>query len=179
MLASLIAAIVLSPAGLTLPNATGGKVELFTASKKPRVLLFVTTECPICRQYSPEMKRLFEAYGKRVDFFAVHVDPSTKGPAATSYGKQFGLNFPALLDSKQAAAQRLDLAIVPTAAVFDATGKARYIGRIDDRFPKIGIQKKTATRRDLKIAIDEVLAGKTVSVPKTKAVGCVMPYIGD
>lgn len=162
---------------ITLRRADGGSTTLFRAVARPRVLFFLTTECPISRKFSPALNQLQQEFGKRVDFFAVQVDPTTTGPLAQKYAKEFGFVFPSLLDPKQKAASSLDLAVVPTAVLLDRQGQARYIGRIDDRFPRIGIQRKAPRRLDLKIAIEELLAGRKVTVPRTESVGCVMPYV--
>src|SRR5690606_31601969 len=51
----------------------------------------------------------------------------------------------------------------------------RYWGRIDDQYGfdrGVGYQRPEPTRHDLIEAIDEVLAGKVVSVATTAAPGC-------
>jgi hypothetical protein len=49
----------------------------------------------------------------------------------------------------------------------------RYWGRIDDQFG-IGYQKKEPSRRDLALALDELLSDKPVSVATTTAPGCLI-----
>ena len=46
----------------------------------------------------------------------------------------------------------------------------RYHGRIDDQYG-IGFRREKPTRRDLKEALDELLAGKAVTTPETEVVG--------
>ena len=164
---------------VSLSAANGGRVSLFAPSPRPRVLFFVTTECPISRKFSPEMVRLHRSFGRRVDFYAVFVDPKLGPAAARKFGREFGLPFPSLLDPKQKAAGTLDLSVVPTGVLLDRTGQPQYVGRIDDRFPRIGIQRKKPTRHDLGLAVDSLLSKKPLAVVRTEPVGCVMPYVGD
>ena len=56
------------------------------------------------------------------------------------------------------------------AFVVDETGAVRYQGRIDDQFG-VGYKRAKPTRRDLAVAIDDVLAGKPVSQPVTEVSG--------
>ena len=68
-------------------------------------------------------------------------------------------------------ADKLEVGRTPEVLVFDAQRVIRYRGRIDDQFAT-GVHRATPTRRDLAIALEELLAGKDVSVPKTEPVGC-------
>ena len=47
----------------------------------------------------------------------------------------------------------------------------RYHGRIDDQYG-VGFRRERRTSRDLAEALDDVLAGKTITVPQTAASGC-------
>src|SRR5262249_3761360 len=58
-----------------------------------------------------------------------------------------------------------------TAYLLDDQRVIRYQGRIDDQYG-VGFQRKEPTRRDLAIALDEVLAGKEVTTKKTAVEGC-------
>jgi hypothetical protein len=58
--------------------------------------------------------------------------------------------------------------------VFDPERTLVYHGRIDDN---AGDPSKV-TRHDLRQALDEVLTGKPVSVPKTVPVGCTVKWWG-
>ena len=54
----------------------------------------------------------------------------------------------------------------PQVYVFDAARKLRYVGRFDDS------DVKTVKSHDTRNAIDELLAGKPVTVEKTRVFGC-------
>jgi thiol-disulfide isomerase/thioredoxin len=172
-----LAALVLAPAsGVRLTSAAGGTVDAVTDGKRTTVLFFLTEECPISRKYSPEMARIARDYGNaKFRFFAVHVDPATTAGRAKRHAKEFRLPFPALLDPRHEAASFAGAKVVPTAAVYDARGRLRYLGRIDDRFPALGVMRHQARREDLRRALDDILSGGSVEVPRTEAVGCTLP----
>jgi hypothetical protein len=54
-----------------------------------------------------------------------------------------------------------------------AKGEVDYRGRIDDQFG-VGFQRPKPTRRDLAIALQEVLDGKPVSIARIQASGCLI-----
>ena len=55
--------------------------------------------------------------------------------------------------------------------VLDESRAVRYRGRIDDQYA-IGARRAEPTRRDLAVALKELLAGRDVSVPLTPSSGC-------
>ena len=63
----------------------------------------------------------------------------------------------------------------PEVAVFSPANVLLYRGRIDDRLITLGKQRVSPKRRDLREALDAIVAGKPVLVPVTKAFGCYLP----
>jgi hypothetical protein len=59
--------------------------------------------------------------------------------------------------------------------VLSPSGDVLYRGRIDDRVADFGKRRVEPTRRDLRLALDAILAGKPVQARLTKAVGCYIP----
>ena len=51
-------------------------------------------------------------------------------------------------------------------------GKLEYLGRIDDQYPGLGKKRTAPSQRDLRNALDAVVAGRSVKVARTEAVGC-------
>src|SRR5262245_28028099 len=70
-------------------------------------LFFIATECPISNRYAPEINRLVAAYATRgVVFYGVHSDPAIGALAVRQYAKDYGFNFPVLLDPAQTLASK-------------------------------------------------------------------------
>ena len=57
-------------------------------------------------------------------------------------------------------------------------GQVLYRGRIDNVYASLGKRRPAATEHDLRKALDEILDGKPVSTPETKAIGCYIPPPG-
>lgn len=170
----LFAAIALAPvaAQIAVKDDSGKMIRPF-AEAKPVVLIYTLAECPISAKYSPEIRRLVPAY-PGVRFFLVHTDPAATVTVAKKHRQEFHIPCPEVLDSKRELLKLAHPVAVPTAALFDAQGRMRYLGRIDDRFPALGVER-APNRHDLRIALDQVLAGKPVTERTTPVVGCAVP----
>ncbi|MBV6458767.1 MAG: hypothetical protein HONBIEJF_01905 [Fimbriimonadaceae bacterium] len=147
---------------------------------KLTVALFIAVDCPIANRYAPEVSRIHGTYAKKgVSFLRVYVDPTIPKAEIIKHGKDFKLRFPAVIDAKHEWVKGMGVAITPEAAVLDGKGNVLYRGRIDDRFVEHGRAKDNPDRRDLKIALDEALAGKAVSQPNVPSIGCFIPNLPD
>ncbi len=147
-------------------------------AKRAFALVFVTRQCPLALRYLPEVKRLSAAYAKRgVQFVVVDVDAETDVVAMASFGVKYGL--PTIVqDARSVVARTLGIRHTPEVAVLDAEGVLRYRGRIDDRI-RLGGAKPEAKRRDLVLALEDVLAGRDVAVPTTPVDGCVLTVVPE
>jgi len=86
------------------------------------------------------------------------------------YAKESGFPFPYLYDGdKQVTAKAFGCLATPHVFIFDQERKLRYWGRVDDsRFAELS----TVTSHDTRNALVELLAGKSVTTPKTTVMGC-------
>jgi hypothetical protein len=137
------------------------------------VAIFTATDCPISNRYAPEVRRLYERYAPRgVTFWLVYPNRSATPDAIRAHVEAYGYPVAALRDPTHALVKLTRAEVTPTAAVFDATGRLIYRGRIDDWYVAFGRQRRAPTTRDLADALDALLAGRPVAVPETPAIGC-------
>jgi hypothetical protein len=150
-------------------------MALWPSDQKAVVMLFLAPDCPISNTYAPEIGRLIDAYGPRgVEFRVVHSDPRVSPEAARQHAKNFNLRCDVLLDPKHELADAAGATVTPEAAVF-AGGKRVYLGRIDDLFYSFGKRRAAPTTRELRDALDAVLAGQPVAQAIVPALGCEIP----
>jgi len=97
------------------------------------------------------------------------VDRSAVRKHLEEYGYR---GIPAAIDVDRTVAHRAKASVTPQSVVVDATGEIRYRGRINNFYAALGKPRQQVTVHDLRDALDEVLAGKPVSNPETKALGC-------
>jgi peroxiredoxin len=141
---------------------------------KAIVAVFIGTECPINNAYMPRLAELHKTYSPRgVAFVAINANCQDTPVRVAAHAKEHGIPFPVLKDTANRVADQFGARRTPEAFVLDGSGKILYRGRIDDQFG-IGYRRPAPTRRDLAAALDEVLAGKPVSVPRTKVAGCAI-----
>jgi hypothetical protein len=172
---------------LTLPllavlvqSLTGAPVDALEAPAgvKAIVFIFTSTDCPISNRYAPEVRRIAETFGsKGVVFRLIYPNPAEKAAAIREHMSAFAYGgvIAALRDPAHALVKFAGATVTPEAAVY-AGGRIVYRGRIDDRHVDLGIERPSATTRDLADALAAVVAGKPVAQPTTRAVGC---FIAD
>jgi hypothetical protein len=142
------------------------------------VFVFLSSECPISRQYVPELNRLAKAAeSSKIGFYAVLSDASVTRVAALRFADEFHLEFPLLFDASQELAALFGPRHVPEAFLIDAGGVVRYRGRIDDVYPDIDKKRTEPSRRDLFEAMTALAGGRPIAVPHTEAIGC--PFEGS
>ncbi len=140
---------------------------------KAVVLIFLGHDCPISNGYAPEIVRLCKEYTpKKVAFCVVYADADIGEDAARKHAKDYGYTCPAILDPKMRLALKVGATVKPEAAVLSPKSELLYLGRIDDLHADFGKKRSQPTTRDLRAALDSVLAGKPVPVARTKAIGC-------
>ena len=172
----LLAANVLTAQPLRDVNGTDyGSVG--DGSRAATALFFVMTDCPISNQFAPEIDRVCADYGPRgLSCFLVYVDPEKSDEEIRAHAAAFGHGHrPALHDADRALTARAGATITPEAAVFSKDGELLYRGRINNLYASLGKARRQATKHDLRQAVDEILAGREVSAPRTQAIGCFMP----
>lgn len=174
----------------TLPGVDGKQHSLHDFdSSKFLTIIFTCNHCPTAQAYEERIKQLVEDYGGRgVAFVAINPnDPSSVRLDELGYTdlsdtfeemkiraeyKKF--NFPYLYDGEtEAISKRYGPSATPHAFVFGPDRRLLYVGRIDD-----SERPEYVHRKDLKNALDALLAGKEVPVKETPAFGCSIKWAG-
>lgn len=139
------------------------------------VVVFLGTECPLARLYGPRLQQLHEQFSERgVSFVGINSNRQDSVTEIGFYVEKAGIRFPMLKDVGNKAADALNAVRTPEVFVLNAAGNVVYQGRIDDQYQP-GISRDKVQRRDLAIALEELLSGQAPSVPRTEPEGC---YIG-
>jgi hypothetical protein len=138
------------------------------------VLIFVTSDCPIVKKTFPKLSELYVQYSTQdVAFVCVNVGLNDTIRDMASQAIEFQAPWAFIKDYDAQVAGRLGITRTPEVAVLDSEYGLIYRGRVDDQI-RIGGVKPNASRADLRLAIEEYLAGKPVSVPETLADGCAI-----
>ena len=154
-----------------------GKSHALSDYQTSRVMVVAVlgTECPLAKQYAVKLQKLADEYADRgVTVVAIDANRQDSLSELAAFAKTNSLTFPLLKDLNQEVADALHATRTPEVFVLDSRRVVRYQGRVDDQFVVGGKSRVAPTREDLKIAIDELLAGKPVSVPETSPIGCLI-----
>jgi len=159
----------------TLPDVKGKPYSPLSDSKlKGLVVVFIGTECPINNAYMPRLNELYRKFQSQgVGLVGINANEHDTTEKIAWHVQKFEIAFPVLKDHRHIIADRFGAERVPEAFLLNARGEIVYRGRIDDQFG-IGYKRNAPTRADLVKAVDELLAGQPISVPRTEAPGCLI-----
>jgi peroxiredoxin len=145
------------------------------------VFAFLGVDCPLAKLYSPRLVELAGKYkSSGVVFIGVESNRQDSATEIAAFAREHDITFQILKDLRQTIADRLGATRTPQIVVLDRDRRIRYRGRIDDQFGFLptnrtaSYHKPNPERNDLQCAIDELLAGKPVSVSETLAAGCLI-----
>ncbi|MBY0229839.1 MAG: redoxin domain-containing protein [Gemmataceae bacterium] len=174
-LSALLSLAAAPPAGVRV-SLTGidGRPRAFPdPSRRLTVAVFLSVECPMSNGYLPALNDLAGRY-KEVAFVGV-AGRDDSAEALRAHAREYRIAIPLVRDEAGVLSRATGARIYPEAVVLDRSGRVRYRGRIDDAYTARMKAKAKTTRRDLEAALDELLAGKPASVPRTVAFGCPIP----
>ncbi|MBI1246554.1 redoxin domain-containing protein [bacterium] len=142
------------------------------AQSKVVVLAFIGCECPVAKRYSVTLQQLAgEFKDQKVSILAIDSNQHDSITEMAAFARIHSLEIPFLKDLANRLADEVGARRTPEVFLLDQDRTIRYRGRIDDHF-LVGNVRDDSSRDDLKIAIQEVLEGKAVSVPETEPIGC-------
>ncbi len=160
----------------SLPNVDGRTVSLRDfAGAKATLVIFMCNHCPYVIHVAPELARLARQYQARgVAVVGINSNDVTTHPADSPEQMVHEVDareytFPYLFDATQAVAKAYKAACTPDFFLFDADQKLVYRGQLDDSRPDSGIP---LTGKDLRTALDQVLAGQSPPAEQKPSIGC-------
>jgi hypothetical protein len=176
----LLAGAATFAASLRVADVDGKELTPMRPAGRAEVLFFITDDCPISNFYAPEIQRICTEYGgKSVSCALVYVDPQMNAATLRKHLADFGYKgISAILDAKHRVVEAAAAKVTPQAVLISHDGKILYSGRIDNFYAGLGKPRRQATVHDLRTALEESLAGKPVTTPKTDPVGCYIPPSG-
>ncbi len=159
-----------------LPDPSGKEHSLADFKGAPALLVaFICNHCPYVKHVADEFASLAKEYQtKGVAVVAINSNDVSTHPADAPEKmaeeiQQRGYTFPYLYDETQEVARAYRAACTPDFYVFDKDQKLVYRGQMDSSRPDSGIP---VTGKDLRAALDAVLAGQPVPEEQTPSIGC-------
>jgi len=171
----LLSALILTggASALELPATDGESYDpAAVGDKKAVVLFFVSPFCSTTKSFMKEINQITADYSDRVVVYLVHSDPEITNDVAKEHAMLSEVKATVLLDKEQALAKQVQAKITPEAVVTGPDGKTLYQGRINDLYLGPTKRQRAATTKDLRDALDAIIAGNPVPSPQEPAQGC-------
>jgi peroxiredoxin len=160
----------------SLPDQNGRTVSLSDFTGKIVVLEWFNDECPVVvRHYEGDAMNKLAARYKEKDVVWLAINSTAKHDVAhnKSAAEKFNIERPLLDDHGGTVGHAYGATNTPGMYVIDKQGVLAYMGAIDD---DPNGRKKTGAKNYVAQALDELLAGQSVSEPQTKQYGCTVKY---
>jgi peroxiredoxin len=158
----------------TLKDQDGKDVKLSSFAGKIVVLEWFNNECPFVKKFysGGHMNEWAKAYaGKEVVWLAVNSTAKHNVEHNKKVAGEWSVERPILDDSAGDVFRAYGAKVTPHMYIVDKEGKLAYVGGIDNKKSTDAADIKDATNYVAK-ALDELLAGKSVSTPTAEAYGC-------
>jgi hypothetical protein len=183
VLALALALTLGTAAPVDIVDINGRPLGAFAPSGRANALFFVMSDCPVSNAYAPEIQRACRDYRARgISCALIYEDVDLEAAAVRRHQHEYGYrDIPAAVDRRRALATAAGVSVTPSAVVIGRGGAVRYRGRIDNLYAALGKTRPNVTEPYLRNALDAVIAGRTVPVAETPAIGCriVAPNVGS
>ncbi|HLL91045.1 MAG TPA: thioredoxin family protein [Tepidisphaeraceae bacterium] len=162
----------------SLPDHNGRTVNLSDHAGKVVVLEWFNDECPFVQKHYQDghMNQLAKRYAdKGVVWLTINSTHSKAAADNKAVAGKWKIDRPVLADQDGTVGKAYGATNTPHLYVIDKAGHLAYVGAIDDN-PSQDAADVQGAKNYVAQALDEVVAGKPVSEPQTKAYGCTVKY---
>ncbi len=149
------------------------------ADKTALLIMFICRHCPYVVHVEQEIAKIGREYLEaRLGILAISSNdpvgyPDDAPPKLKEMAQRLGFMFPFCHDDTQNIAKAYRAACTPDFYLFDHDRKLVYHGQLDDSRPG---NNRPITGRDLRTAIESVLAGKPVDGAQRASIGCSIKW---
>lgn len=171
-------------AGLGFAKDPGDKIDDFSITNydnntytlsdlkdsKAVVIIFWSAECPFVQAFNDRINSIVKPYiDKGVTFWGINSNQTESASEVQTHFENHGYLFPVLKDNGSKIADLFDAQRTPEVFILNSDRVILYHGRIED-----SQKAENVTTHDMQNALDEILAGKDVSIKTTKSFGCTI-----
>lgn len=160
-----------------LPDVVSGKqISLDAlADKQALLVMFICRHCPFVKHVQQELAKIGKDYIDRgLGIVAISANdiinyPDDAPDKLKAMAEELGFNFPFCYDESQKTAKAYTAACTPDFFLFDRDRHLVYRGQLDDSRPG---NDKPVNGKDLREAIEAVLANKQIDPEQKPSIGC-------
>jgi thiol-disulfide isomerase/thioredoxin len=162
----------------TLPDPGGIQYSLID-SADAYLIMFICNHCPYVKHVREELAHLGSEYSeKNVAIYAINSNDADSYPGDSpenmkKEAAEWNYTFPYLTDGDQSVAKAYRAACTPDFYVFDTNRILVYRGQLDASRPS---NNEPVDGKDIRTALDNVLAGQPVSDQQIASIGCSIKW---
>jgi len=153
---------------IPVTDLNGRATSVATAGKVTAVV-FISAQCPVSGAYNERMEDIYKDYRDRIQFVFINSNATEPDDMVAKHAKEHGFSFQVWRDPNNVAADMFNAQVTPEVFIIGKDSVILYHGRIDD-----AQNVARVTVKNMRQALDEVLAGKAVTTPEAKAFGCTI-----
>jgi peroxiredoxin len=158
----------------SLPDVRTGQQVSPSRTGRPLLVMFICRHCPFVVHVREELARVGGDYAGNVDIIAISANDASSHPDDSpanlkKMAEEVGFTFPLCYDETQEVAQKYTAACTPDFFLFDKDHKLAYRGQLDGSRPG---NQVAVDGRDLRAAMDALLAGGKPSATQYPSIGC-------
>ncbi len=134
------------------------------------VVVFFSARCTVSNAYGDRFEAIYKEYAPRgVQFLFVNPNVNETDSEIAENARRHAFPFPVYHDVASETAVRLGAVSTPQVFVLDRDAAIQYRGAVDDAMNPARVKTQS-----LRLALDAVLAGRAVTTPVTRALGCAI-----
>lgn len=163
----------------SLPGTDGNDYSLDSFNdKKILIIVFMCNHCPYVKATLARLIAIQNDYSDRgVQLVGINPNDANNYPEDSfekmkTLVKEKSVPFPYLMDETQEIARKYDAVCTPDVYVYGAERTLLYRGRIDDKWQ----DESKVVQKDLRNALDAMLAGQPVSEKQIPSMGCSIKW---
>jgi len=145
-----------------------------TAAKPLLLFVFLSPECPLCKNYAPVLNDLEKQWDETVAFVGIVPGRTYSAAVVKAFAHKYQLSFPVFIDPVKKLTSYLHASITPEVILLNNRYELVYKGAIDNRVKQLGIKRWQATENYLSDAVSQYLQHAGVAVKRVKAIGCLI-----
>ena len=144
------------------------------------LIMFICVHCPYVKHVEKQLAQIGRDYAGKIGIAAISSNdvaayPEDSPEHMKEQALRLGFNFPYLFDETQETARSYGAACTPDFFLFNAAMELVYRGQLDDSRPQRpsgGGNDIPVTGKDLRAAMDAVIAGKRPDPNQRQSIGC-------
>jgi len=148
------------------------------------LVMFICVHCPYVIHVERELARIGVDYEGKIGIVAISSNdveayPEDSPAEMKKQAERLGFRFPYLYDETQEVAREYHAACTPDFFLYDSEMRLVYRGQLDDSRPHRssgGGNDVPVTGKDLRAALDAVIAGKQPDTNQRNSIGCNIKY---